>query len=349
MSKATLRFAAANREPTLRGLRDVQEFIKETKILRSKGMKNFPAIEFGLADSLSGALESGFKAPNTSIVLACGFPTHEIREAVSPRAQGTFISVISSPPAGTEPYHRATSSLFERRRITRLVSLREGVRKALLRFAAQGLGQLREILDPIEFESFFSLRYRVWKEMGYLSAEKGLDKDALEIDHFDRFSIPIGLFSHDNQLLACARLVDQYGSENPSAVRTITKLLERRECNYAMRAFSYPGTAEQPFDVLCEFRGFRVYFRSFVRNRVSVAEVSRVIVAPEMRGLGLAEVLIDSLVSLANQKGINVLMLACRESLGRLYERSGFTPVPDLVSDKFLAIPEKSIVMERKL
>lgn len=197
MSETTLHLSAVNWKPTLRGLRDVQDFVTETKVLRSKGLKRFPKIEFGLADSLPAAIDSASKSPNTSIVLACGFPTGEIRDAVSQRGNETFLSILSSPPKGTEPYHRPTSSLFEQPRITRLESLREGARKAVLRFAAKSLGELREIVEPAEFESFFSLRYRVWKEMGYLSPEKGLDRDGWEIDHFDRLSNPIGLFSRD--------------------------------------------------------------------------------------------------------------------------------------------------------
>ncbi|MGH8550865.1 MAG: GNAT family N-acetyltransferase [Methylococcales bacterium] len=346
MSEATLHLIGANWKPTLRGLRDVQEFVAETKRLRSRGEKHFPPIEFGLADSLHGAIECAFKAPDKSIVLACGYPTSAIRAEVSDRENGVIPAIISSPPPGTERYHRPTSSLFGQRRITRLESLGEGARKAALRFAAKRLGTLRPIVDATEFESFFSLRYRVWKDMGYLSSERGLDRDAWEIDYFDRFSIPIGLFSPDNQLLACARLVRQYGCENPPLVRTIAKLIERRDLKQAASAFSFPETAEQPFDVLCEFRGFWVYFREFVRDRLSIAEVSRVIVTPELRGRGLAEVMVDSLVSLAKQERIDVLMLACRETLGPLYERCGFKPVPKLVSDKFITIPQKSIVME---
>ncbi|MGH8475816.1 MAG: GNAT family N-acetyltransferase [Methylococcales bacterium] len=349
MNETTFHLAAANSKPTLHGLRDVQEFVTETRMLCRKGEKHFPAIEFGVSDSLPGAIETLSGSPNNGIVLALGYATGEIREAMSQRAANSHISVLSSPPKGTESYHRATSSLFEHRAITRLESLREGARKELLRFAAKGLGELREIVAPSEFESYFALRYRVWKEMGYLSPEKGLEKDKWEIDYFDRFSRPIGLFSRDHELLACARLVYEYGMENPPSVRTITRLLNRHRLNNAKSAFALPGIAEQPFDVLCEFRAFREYFHSFVLGRLAVAEVSRVIVVPTMRGRGLAEVLVDSLTSLAAQKGIDVLMLACRESLAPFYGRCGFTPVANLVSDKFIAIPEKSIVMERKL
>lgn len=346
MSEATLHLIGANRTRTLCGFRDVQEFVTETKRLRSEGAVHFPPIEFGLADSLPKAIDSAFRAPEKSVVLACGYPTSEIKTEISHRDDRAVPSILSSPPAGTERYHRPSATLLGPRKITRLESLREGARKAALRFAAGRLGILRPIVDASEFESYFSLRYRAWKEMGYLSPERPLDEDPWEIDHFDRFSIPVGLFSRDNRLLACARLVRQFGCENPSSVRTVARLIERRDLMQAARAFSYPEKAEQPFDVLCEFRGFRVYFRSFVQHQLSVAEVSRVIVAPEMRGHGLAEVMVDSLVSIARHERIDVLMLACRETLEPLYERSGFAAVPNLVSDKFITIPQKSIVME---
>ena len=150
-------------------------------------------------------------------------------------------------------------------------------------------------------------------------------------------------------MIACARLVQQFGRETTEHVRTISRLLKHRGTQAAARAFSYPGTAEQPFDILCEFRSFRDYFRSLIRKQSSVAEVSRIIVAPEFRGCGLAEVLVDSLGTLAKLQRVDVLMLACREALSPLYQHCGFSPVRGLVSEKFISIPEKSIVMVRVL
>lgn len=58
------------------------------------------------------------------------------------------------------------------------------------------------------------------------------------------------------------------------------------------------------------------------------AEVSRVIVAPEHRGEGLGEVLVDSLLSLARLQRLQVLFLACHMNLQGFYERVAFTCYP---------------------
>jgi predicted GNAT family N-acyltransferase len=350
MEEQRLKLLAVCRNPSLMGVREVKEFVAGAKLLRREKSVRLPALEFISLDSLGDAIRMALISPQNHIVLACGFATAEIRNALTPFGESQSICIVAQPPTAAERLHTPTASLVETRRITRVASLMEGVRKAVVRFTVQSLGgTLRKIRSDADFGQYFALRYRVWKEMGYLAPDLAQRAEPWEIDHFDRFSSPIGFFMADGSLGGCARLVHEYGRERSENIATIKRLLHRRGDEQAAEAFSYPGTAEQPFDILCEFRGFRRYFRSFVRSRLSVAEVSRVIVRPELRGYGLAEVIVDSLVTLATLKGIHVLMLACRESLAPLYRKCGFSPVPDLVSDKFINIQERSIVMERIL
>ncbi len=350
MMEQRLKLLAVCRTPSLMGVLEIKEFVASTKLLRREKSALLPALEFSSLDSLSDAIRTALTSPQNHIVLACGFATAEIRETLIPFGDSQPLCIIVQPPAAAERLHAPTASLFETRRITRVGSLMEGVRKAVVRFTVRSLGgTLRKFKNDAEFGQYFALRYQVWKEMGYMAPDLAQRADQWEIDHFDRFSSPIGFVMPDGTLGGCARLVHEYGREHSENIATIKRLLQRRGDEHAAEAFSYPGTAEQPFDILCEFRGFRRYFRSFVRSRLSIAEVSRVIVSPELRGYGLAEAIVDSLVTLATLQGINVLMLACRESLAPLYRKCGFSPVPDLVSDKFINIPERSIVMERIL
>lgn len=335
--------------PSLRGLRPVKEYVANINLLRRTRKLQLPSVGMEAIGSLSEAIRRASDQPDTSIVLVCGYPTNEIQSALSEQPGKQSLCIISHPSADNERFHTPTASLFEQRVVTRVRNLNDGVHKAILRLATRNMGELRVIKYAAELEQYFSLRYQIWNEMGYIPAESGLDQNGWEIDCFDRFSIPIGFFSNQDGLVACARLVHQYGREKSEHVKAISRLLNSRGSEASIRAFSYKGTAEQPFDILCEFRGFREYYRNFIQKQLAIAEASRIIVIPKYRGQGLAEVIVDSLISLAKVQSIDVLTLACREALSPLYQRCGFLPVPNLVSEKFLSIPEKSIVMEHRL
>ena len=100
---------------------------------------------------------------------------------------------------------------------------------------------------------------------------------------------------------------------------------------------------------MASFPTFRHYYRDLVRTRTPKAEVSRVIVAPEHRGKGLGEVMVDSLVSYARVHQIRVLFLACIAEHRRFYERCGFRAIPDMECDEFVNVGVPAIGMQRRL
>lgn len=105
-----------------------------------------------------------------------------------------------------------------------------------------------------------------------------------------------------------------------------------------------------PYDILDEFDGFRAYYRALIHPRyIPAGEVSRVVVDASNRGVGLGEILVDSLVTVASKKKLSVLFLACRASSETFYGTCGFRRVEGLESNKFIEIPEQSIVMEPEL
>jgi GNAT superfamily N-acetyltransferase len=281
------------------------------------------------------------------VALVCGFSTDEIRRFVKPVQGLPKPCIVSHPGSGRESLHFPNASIFERRTVTRVKSLDEGVRKAILRISAKQLGDLRVLSKRGELEQYFALRYKVWNEAGYLPADSPLHDGGWELDCCDRFSKPIGLFLPSGRLIGCARLVEAFGKENKQLIRIIADLIERRGDPAVIKAFAYQGRMEQPFDILWEFHGFRSYYRKLFLSHTSMAEVSRVVVDPEFRGRGLLEVLVDSLVSIARVEKVERLLLACPEAIGRLYQRCGFSPVAGLVLEKFFNIHKRSIVMDR--
>jgi predicted GNAT family N-acyltransferase len=106
---------------------------------------------------------------------------------------------------------------------------------------------------------------------------------------------------------------------------------------------------QHPFDLLQEFPGFRCHFRALLQARKKPAEIGRVAVDAEYRGLSLSEALVDTAVSFAEAKHVSCVFLACREELGPLYAKCGFEPVNGLKSEKFFNIQLPSIVMQRQI
>ena len=332
---------------SLRGLRPVKELIHK---LREKHLPGEPEVKLEAASpDLEKSIGRACSDPEHNVALVCGFSTDEIRQFVRPVEGRPAPCIVSHPNGGSESLHFPNASIFERRTVTRVGSLDEGVRKTVLRISASRLGDLRVISKRSELEQYFALRYRIWSAAGYLPADSALHQGGWEVDCCDRFSKPIGLFLPDGRLIGCARLVEEFGKENQELVQVIAEMLDRRGDPAAIQAFAYKEKMEQPFDILWEFHGFRNYYRKLFMQQASMAEVSRVAVDPEFRGRGLLEVLVDSLVSVARVERVERLLLACPEAISGQYRRCGFEVVPNLVSERFFEIERPSIVMQRKV
>ncbi len=138
------------------------------------------------------------------------------------------------------------------------------IRNRLSQLDLKALVQI--ITSQNDMPNYFQLRFHVWQQMGYLPEHSPLSKDQWEVDRFERFSIPIGLIDKQNRLIACARLVQSFGKENIPHIKTIIKTLQTYRKPYALEAFSLTGKVEQPFDILCEFKGFLDYYRNYVKQ-----------------------------------------------------------------------------------
>jgi GNAT superfamily N-acetyltransferase len=226
----------------------------------------------------------------------------------------------------------------------------EAVRKSWLRGRLRKQSvQIRPIRpDWQELETYFALRYRVYRAEGYIPPEYDSPATGLEIDYADRWSFPMGAFSKEGRMIACIRLVEEYGKDNEYRDFIEQIVVGRRDdaLNRAWKLRDLP----YPFDLCQHFRSqqFGEYYRELVLRRVSKAEIGRVIVLPEHQRQGLGEVLVDTMISRARNRDIQLLLLACKEVHRALYERSGFRQIPNLVCDLFGQYRVKAIAMERR-
>ena len=261
------------------------------------------------------------------------------------------LEIIIRPPRPSphlEQDELPSSSLFDSRRIVNVQHTIPAIRKSILRLKlSDHLKVVR--LDTIEqLREYFALRYTVWKDMGYLTAERDCADLQLELDYTDAAALPIAAFDNDGQMLGCARLVFARRNEISDAPDH-SLLIENpiRESGSAClkRNFARPPSILHPFDLLDAFDKFKRYYRRLVRLKISKAEVSRVIVAAEFRHQGLGAILVDSLLTVARQQHVKLLFLACQEKHREFYSRCGFHALPGLWCERFSSVNKPSIAM----
>jgi len=303
-------------------LRKIRQWCRETSDSQCRGIIQ----RVDETWNLSSALDSILKRPDESILVTVGFE----RSQIDSRLQGNDTRQLEIVPLSAEQDYVPA------------------LRKSILKLRTRQYASIRPLESAADFRAYFALRYRVWKSLNYIPPEKQCPESQWEIDYTDRTAFPIGAFSKTGELIGCARLVRGLGQEVPCA-GLIHAIVAEKNDPKLMANLRYPAGLVHPFDVLESFVKFRDYYRALVKNNRRKAEVSRVIVQPEFRTRGLGEVLVDSLISLAAIKQIEVLFLACRKEHQRFYQRCGFRVIEGMECESFVNVNVPSIAMDCQL
>jgi len=308
------------------------------------------------AESLAKAAAHLRERPDRRVFVALGFRESEIFRILDPsEIKKRRMAVVIRVPSTSRRKPRQPSSSF--RDTGPFVTARDprmAIRKAVVRLLAHDGVAIRELRSEADFEAYFTLRYRVYKEMGYIPPHRDYpDSDQhsrrWDVSHTDRTARPVGAFTSRGELIGCARLVNVMGREIPRYASLIEKLVRRKNDEVALQNFSYPNRLEDPYDILSSFREFRAYFGRLVRSNISNAEVSRVIVEHDYRNKGLGEALVDTLISIARSGGVKVLFLGCLDGHQPFYENCGFSRLDLSACDSFTDVGVPAIAMERWL
>jgi predicted GNAT family N-acyltransferase len=300
-------------------------------------------------DRLKAAISLAQEDPQNTVIVTLGFEKDEVLGSLETGGGEERLEVVSVVPGREGSLLRPSASLLERPVFfTTSRKPTSYIRKSVLRLSVRKCVHLREIESDDDLSQYFSLRYRVWKEMGYLLEENDCPVSRWEISYSDHTAFPIGMFSSEEKLLACARLVRVYGHENRILLPKISALIDGKNDCCLRRNFDTPPFPH-PFDLLEAFSGFGRYYRECVRHNIDKAEVSRVIVKPGFRRKFYGEVIVDSLVTLARKRNIAALFLACVERHEHIYRRCGFRKIPGLNCESFPGVGVKAIAMERHL
>lgn len=206
---------------------------------------------------------------------------------------------------------------------------------------------IRRLTTNEEIQSYLSLRYRVWTQLGYLSEDRRCDVAQVEVDYSDRFSTALGAFASvdgKEKLVGCVRVVHEKVDDNSQWKLIENLLLTKRDPNL-QKSIQPTRQNAYPFDLLASFPTFADTYRKWVRAGRLKAELSRVVVHPDWRCKGVGEVLVDSAIVYARQQGLDLLFLACTQEHAPFYQHSGFQALPGLTCESFAAVRVPAVGM----
>ncbi len=306
--------------------------------------------------SKEGSLANAFgryqKSVSSNILISIGFSDSEL---------GTYLQqhrnreeIIIRPPRSvgeTERNEMPSASMIEPiKSVVYVQNTIPALKKSILRIKTKRNFTVRLLENEDDFKKCFSLRYQVWRKMGYIPTENDSEQTRMELNYSDLTALSIGCFTKNGKLIGTARLVFPHGTKT-AHVSIIKKLVTQLNDPILVRSLEYPQSMSHPFDVLQSFDGFQSFYKNLIRERIEKAEVSRVIVDPEYRNQGLGQVLVDSLKSLAKRYEISLIFLACTESNVTFYNNCGFKLLEGegMRCDKFVNVEVPAVIMVQDL
>lgn len=220
------------------------------------------------------------------------------------------------------------------------------IRKSIIRLKAINNGlMLRQLQTLEDYNQYFSFRYRIGKEQSYIPDYWDCPNSQWELNFTDKHALPLGLFQ-DNKLVAAGRLVFLKELEEQKSV--IDTVLKQKQDEKLHDAYQQKRSFQLPFDVLESFPNFHQKYKRLGLKKIK-AEISRIYVDPDYRKKGYGEIIVDSLIEMAQKRGVEYLFLATEEKNKDFYQKSFFTPLRDIRCERFANVNVPAIAMIREM
>ncbi len=188
--------------------------------------------------------------------------------------------------------------------------------------------------------SAFHLRHRVYKTLGYLDERMAEDPGALELDQFDTGALHFVAVDSREGVVGTARLITDVSQAGSSFVPSLARIMKRQigsithiaeseplgdDTSVALRRDRIRNRPFTPFPIL-ENSDFGDRWPEFLHqySAADCGELSRLVVAPRYRGLGVAAMLIRAVIAFAADMQKRYLILECVPQHVHMYERFGF-------------------------
>ncbi len=286
------------------------------------------------------------------------FPPYVSEEHLS-RVCLSHVWIGDAPPGG-DPGRSVHRDLASVRGAIEIEVDRLVLKLPLQKSAGAGRGShpqffVRPVQTKDELRECFSLRFQVYRRLGYL---KRLARSRLDLDRYDRTAIQFAAFhaADPSHVVATARLIapgaETILHQRPGGFRAFDQQLLGPDYDRWVEDLAYedehtyhnalPGSFALP--IFASFNYFRTEFgghrfgralaggRDFAPRGRDLAphkccEVSRVVVHPKYRGRGLSRLMMDSVASAVEELGRPHLLLECSPHHERMYEAYGFRPI----------------------
>jgi CheY-like chemotaxis protein len=160
----------------------------------------------------------------------------------------TDVSVLNSRASGV--YRYLSKPINPPKLIPNLIDLIEMIllKDRPVKKEVEGVYVFRPITDEEEVKVYLHKRYEVWRKLNYIPDEFLSERSKMEIDDYDKVSIPLGGFRLDknNELAILARLITPHLQEN--CIRIFKQILDKQDDEILSKAFN--KSISHPFTLL---------------------------------------------------------------------------------------------------
>lgn len=187
---------------------------------------------------------------------------------------------------------------------------------------------IREISNrETEMMEYFRLRHRIYNVMGYIDEDVERAPSQMEINRCDKHAIHIGAFERvgaRETLVGTARVMHTGSFESPCS-RYVNALADQDPV--LKLKMQEAMTMRLPVFQSMRSPQMNQLFSDTLTAEQDCGELSRVIVSPSHRGIGLANLLVKFAIFQANRHNVDPLLLECLPIHERFYNRFGFQKI----------------------
>jgi predicted GNAT family N-acyltransferase len=195
----------------------------------------------------------------------------------------------------------------------------------------QTICEIRALETIAELIQSYRLRYEVYGALGYL---RRFNRAKLEIDAYDSLSIPFGAFDAiSGALIGTLRLITteaQPGYEY-SIRRILADLADEELTQQALGPWQHPLPSILSREIDRQIEAFNT-------ERFVVHELSRTIVRPGHRGIGVSRGLVELGLAYASRRGPAVVIGGCLPAHLPMYAKFGCQQLPHTELELFESV-----------
>jgi len=189
--------------------------------------------------------------------------------------------------------------------------------------AREPTSEIRALDTAAELIESYRLRYAVYTALGY---SRRRNESKLEIDAYDSSSIPFGAFdSVSGTMIGTLRLITTEAQpDHDHLIQCIlADLTDEELTNHALGPRQHPLPSMSSHEINRQIEAFNT-------NRFVVHELSRTIVHPSHRGMGVARGLVELGLAYASRSGSAVVVGSCSPMLLPMYAKFGCQRLPHI-------------------